>query len=1255
MPDPSATSPSVPPGNGVVVHSSSGSAAQWIGPYQLLDKLGEGGFGEVWLAQQHEPVRRQVALKIIKPGMDSKQVVARFEAERQALAMMDHPNIAKILEAGTTGQEEERVTAVSATLPAPGRPYFVMELVRGSRITEYCDTHHLSTTDRIQLFILVCKAVQHAHQKGIIHRDLKPSNILVARVDGIPVPKVIDFGIAKAMQQDLTDKTIFTIFTQLIGTPAYISPEQAEFGSGDIDTRSDIYSLGVLLYELLVGRTPFDAGEMVRGGIHSLRRIIREEEPVRPSTRLKTLPVTERTATALARQSEPLKLTHQLSGDLDWIVLKCLEKDRTRRYETANGLAMELQRCLTNEPIVARPPSTAYRIRKAWQRHKVLGAAGITVALALVVAAGVSTWQAAKARQSRNATQALLYVANMGLIGQAWAANDLGRIRQLLDETAEFPGRGFEWHYWQRQTRMDERTFRGHAARVWSAAFSPDGRRVVTASDDGTAKVWEVASGQTVMTLPGHEDWVRSAAFSPDGRRIVSGSKDCIVRVWDAVTGVEIRRLLGHRAAIRTVSFAHDGRRIVTACQDGTAQSWDADTGLPLVTFRGHSNWVFSAAFASDGRHIVTAGDDGTARIWDADGGQELLRLEGHIGNVRTAVFSPDSQLVVTAGQDRTARIWDAVSGRARRVLTGHQGNVFCAAFSPDGRHLVTTSGDQTVRIWDAANGREVSQFKGHSSEIYTAVFSSDGRRVLTASEDKTSKIWDVSGLSSAQPVESRQSILAYGSNVYTVAISPNGQHIAVGGDGGKIQLWAMATGDLLLALSSHDTEVRSLAFSPDGHQLAAGHGDGSVRLWEPADGRLSNRFAGHIGGVNSVAFSADGSRVLSAGGEGRIKVHRVLDGRELLSLPPKHREAHSASFSPDGSRIVGGYESAVVLWEADTGAEILTLPNASRARSARFSPDGQWIVVASNDRTARVLNAGTGIDRNFLTGHTRAVYAANFSPDGKRLVTASQDQSARVWEVAMGRELLCLRGHTAEVTSVVFSPDGQHIATGSLDGTARVWTAAPPGDGATRRQEEPSLSPPHTAASPEPTLTSASKPLPPGLITRWLLLAPLPIPTGDIRAALEVEQIPGEALFRPRARQSVKANARNLSWEPLDQAASPLDLNSLVGKSSSPNSVAYAVCYLVHDSPQSGVTLKIVSDDEGKVYLNGQVIHRSNPQRVYVLEEETVGGLELPAGTNTVVFKIVNRIEYWRASLRVLDARGQEIPQLRVTLEPPP
>jgi len=349
-------------------------AGHCIGRYKLLEKIGEGGCGVVYMAEQVEPVRRRVALKIIKPGMDTKEVIARFEAERQALALMDHPNIARIFDGGATDE---------------GRPYFVMELVRGIRITDYCDQKRLSTPQRLDLFMRVCEAVQHAHQKGIIHRDLKPSNMLVTVQDDRPVPKVIDFGVAKATGQGLTDNTLVTKFQQLIGTPAYMSPEQADMTSVDIDTRSDLYSLGVLLYELLTGRIPFDTKELLRTGLEAMLRTIREQDPVRPSVRLSTLTAIEQTTAAQQRRTEAPKLINLLRSDLDWIAMKCLEKDRARRYETANELTADIERHLSNLPVLASPPGNLYRFQKTMRRHKLAFAAGGAVlALLLVIAIG---------------------------------------------------------------------------------------------------------------------------------------------------------------------------------------------------------------------------------------------------------------------------------------------------------------------------------------------------------------------------------------------------------------------------------------------------------------------------------------------------------------------------------------------------------------------------------------------------------------------------------------------------------------------------------------------------------------------------------------------------------------------------------------------------------------------------------------------------------------------------------------------------
>jgi WD40 repeat protein/tRNA A-37 threonylcarbamoyl transferase component Bud32 len=767
-------------------------ASTLIGRYKLLEKIGEGGFGEVWMAGQREPVKRRVALKIIKLGMDTKQVVARFEVERQALAMMEHPNIAKVFDAGATDS---------------GRPYFVMELVRGVRITEYCEQNHLPIHERLKLFIPVCHAIQHAHQKGIIHRDIKPSNILVTLHDGAPVPKVIDFGIAKATQQELTEKTVFTQFRQFIGTPAYISPEQAEMSGLDIDTRSDIYSLGVLLYELLTGTTPFDAKELTESGLDAMRKIIREREPVRPSTRMR-----QSSAAISPANSLPATRHGSLSTDIDWITMKCLEKDRTRRYETANGLAMDIQRYLNFEPVVARPPTAAYRIRKFIRRNKLVVSSAAVVTLALVLGTIVSAWQAVRATRARHAESLLrekaqaneqqaqaaqaketeerrlaerfLYGAKMNLAQQAWDQTNIGRLHQLLDETADYTDRGFEWYYWQRQIHLRLAT--------------PDGHRIPNGSQDEETGIRDAASDQEPFSIKqmmeSPASTVLAAAFSPDGRRIVVGGVDRRVRVWDAITGKQLFLLKGHSGPVSSVAFSPDGTQIATAGLEGTARMWNAQSGKELSIFIGHDAGFFSLAFSRDGRRIATAGGDSSAVVWDVATGKELLVLSGHRNGVLRLAFSPDGQNIVTGSADQDARIWSAVTGKERFILKGHTGLdpgsgwIWAVAFSPDGQRIVTGCDDGVATIWQTETGTELFTLKGHSSGINAVTFSPDGERILTGSRDGTARLWD------ANTGQSLLTLKGDATPIHAVVFSPDGNHILTGGEDDKVEIWEAAT-----------------------------------------------------------------------------------------------------------------------------------------------------------------------------------------------------------------------------------------------------------------------------------------------------------------------------------------------------------------------------------------------------------------------------------------------------------------------------
>ncbi|MCP4786218.1 MAG: protein kinase, partial [Fuerstiella sp.] len=691
------------------------SSHPMIGPYKLLEMLGEGGMGTVYMAQQKTPVKRKVALKLIKPGMDSKEVVARFEAERQALAMMNHSNIAHIFGAGMTEK---------------GRPYFVMELVRGFRIDRFCEDSGLKLNDRLMLFIDVCRAIQHAHQKGIIHRDLKPSNILVTLHDGVPVVKVIDFGIAKALEYDLTERTLFTHFAELIGTPVYMSPEQAEMSGLDIDTRSDVYSLGVLLYKLLTGVTPFDRKTLDRATFDEMRRIIREDEPARPSRRISTLKAQQR-STVVQRQRVPVpEFDRQIRRELDWIVMKALEKDRNRRYESASALATDIERYLNDEPVEAVPPSTTYQFRKFARRHRTMIVTTGLVAAALIVGTAVSVWQALaandarqlandrfieadeqrknaeraaeQARQNEEFSQELVYAADVTLAAQAWHTGDVRRFTDLLDRHAPVEGkpdrRGFEWWYLRQFGTADFRDIATQTGGSCVARFSPNGKYLVTGQHDGTLCFRDGQSSNRLATLPGHEGLVRGIDFSPDGKRMASIGDDGIIRLWDPAELKLIHRFQAHPDHGFRVFFVLQGSLLASCGEDTSVRLWNSTTGESVGELEGFARTVERAAMARspDGQLCASGDPYGDAYVWDAKTRKRLCELDlGHREGVRCKAccvcFSPDGKRVAVATNQNLIRICDVGTGQQLATLTGHEDDIQAVTFHPDGKLLASS------------------------------------------------------------------------------------------------------------------------------------------------------------------------------------------------------------------------------------------------------------------------------------------------------------------------------------------------------------------------------------------------------------------------------------------------------------------------------------------------------------------------------------------------------------------------------------
>jgi WD40 repeat protein/serine/threonine protein kinase len=1022
-----------------------------IGPYKLLEPIGEGGFGVVFMADQAQPVRRRVALKVLKPGMDTRQVVARFEAERQALAIMDHPNIAKVHDGGATPS---------------GRPYFVMELVKGVPITEYCDQNQLTPRQRLELFIPICHAVQHAHHKGIIHRDLKPANVLVTMHDTTPVVKVIDFGVAKALGQDLTDRTLFTGFTQMVGTPLYMSPEQAGQSGLDVDTRSDLYSLGVLLYELLTGATPFSKERFKQASYDEIRRIIREEEPPRPSTRLSdakdSLP-----SISAQRHTEPAKLTRLVRGELDWIVMKCLEKDRNRRYETASALAADVQRYLDDEPVQACPPSMWYRLSKFARRHRAVLATAATVSAAVLVAIGslvtaVGVLTASNAeiqanqaqtdealrreRQANDRLERSLYFQRIALAERELAANNVGRAEELLTECPP-KLRGWEWHYLKRSAHDKPRVLTVAKGGIfWALACSADGHYLAASGMSSDVKLIEMPTGKELATLGGHTGPVGPVAFNPQGNQLATGGTDKKIILWDVATRKIIRTLHGHEPFVG-MAYRPDGKQLATAGMDGTVRVWDIAAEAEVLSIAGKAGLGYAIAFSPDGRRLASCGPDFEVRVWDASTGQETGRLAGHRGQVFGLVFHPDGRHLVSAGIDG-ARAWDLQTGQQKMTIQNINGSTACVAVSPDGERLVTGGWDKAVKVWDWQTGQEVLGLGGHTDMVSVVAFSGDGRRLVSAGLDGTLRLWDATPPADDDPRYGRK-LRGHQGAIFGLSFSPDGRYLVTAGGDRTARLWELPAGKPGHTLPGHDSLVTSAAFHARGTLLTTVTADGTLVQWDPATGQRRQTMSGHLGPVLNigykVAFSADGERLVSVGKAG-TQVWETTSGRPVGQ--PGLIASTMVFLSQDGKRLAAATPllKAVQLTEVESGKKVAELKGVSHmVRDLAFSADGRLVAAALMDGAVTVWDLESKKTLHTFHHGDRPVCVA-FHPGGRQLASGSCDNTARVWDLDTGQEVETLGGHIGNVMAVAYSPDGKLLATASgnrYEGEVQLWDTA--------------------------------------------------------------------------------------------------------------------------------------------------------------------------------------------------------------------
>ena len=1004
--------------------------------------------GVVYKARQCS-LKRLVALKMIRDAsLAGAQLLSRFQAEAQALASLQHPNIVQVFEVGT----------------AAGMPFFSLEYVDGGSLEGKLDRTPQPPRWCAETLEVLARAVAAAHDHKIIHRDLKPANILVSK-DG--TLKITDFGLAKQLDND-TEQTRAGV---VMGTPNYMAPEQAAGAVERIGPLSDVYALGVILYETLTGRLP-----LVGPTLAETLLLVQQNDPL-----------------------QPRKVQPSVPRDLDTICMKCLHKDPARRYASAQELADDLRRFLAGQPVLARPVS---RLERGWRwvkkEPKLAAALGVAVLLLVALTVGLTVVAAEreasatqtrlkqeaeaarddargqavlaeaarhradeaarKEEQQRRRADGLVYAGQIALAQEAWKSGDVRLAYEFLD-ACRWDHRGWEHNYLYTLFNKNQRTLRGHTAPVTSVAFDREGTRILSGADEQTVKLWDARTGQVLRTLfLGHSATVSSVAFSPDSKRILAGSKKKDlhgnflpgeVKVWDAQTGATLLTLKGHTAPVHTVAVSPDGKRIVTGSADHTARLWDADTGQHVLTLKGHGGTVNCVVMTNDGGRIVSASADRTVKVWIATTGEELFTCTGHASSVTCAALSPDGKRIVSGSADRTLKIWDTRTGQEMLAFQGHASPIGCADFSPDGKQIVSGGADQMLKVWDAATGQLINTHKGHTGPITGAGFDPDGQRLLSGSADQTIKLWDT------KTERDAFFLTGYQHTVSSLAFSPDGKRLASGSRNsqtaesspGEVKVWDTRTSQEQFTLRGHTDGITALAFSFNGERLVSGSKDRTLRTWDTSTGQGLLTLEGHLNVITSVAFSPDGKRIVSVSSgafrngkslPGEVKLWDSQSGRELLTLPGNLSSVTSVAFSTDGKQLVGGAGEEVIVWDAETGRKMLDLKGHTiLVTSAAFRSDGKRIVSGAADYTVKVWDTQTGQNVLTLKGHTTPVTTAAFSPDGKRIVSGSVGDfrngrflpsEVKLWDAQSGQEVLSFLNCPASIGSVVFGIDGKTL-----------------------------------------------------------------------------------------------------------------------------------------------------------------------------------------------------------------------------------
>ncbi|MBG80627.1 MAG: hypothetical protein CMJ39_07975 [Phycisphaerae bacterium] len=1036
-----------------------------VGHYKILSVVAEGGFGIVYLAEQYNPVRRRVALKIIKPGMDTRAVIARFEAERQALAILDHPAIATVYDAGATDD---------------GRPFFVMEFVEGDPITQYADENRLNPSQRLVLMTKVCAAVQHAHMKGIIHRDLKPSNILVTTDDdGEPCPKVIDFGVAKATSIELTEQSFCTETGQLIGTPEYMSPEQADLGSADVDTRSDVYSLGMILYELMSGALPFESIAMRQAGFSELCRIIQEDEPPKPSTRLVSMGG-EASKIATRRQSRPAELAAMLRRELDWIPLKALRKERDERYESANALAEDIKRYMDGDALVAGPETSGYRLRKFLRRNRggVLAAAIVFVAMLiglnislLLLAKSKSAEQDARQeeanserilaqllenedeyrrdlakkdksldvlQQELNSTQQANIQLQRNnykffLISAATAidAGDTQDARQLLLQAID--GRShesaFEWHHLWAQAEPSLGSLQLPEEQDIRAVVAPDPTRLFTFSPQRFA-IWD-AGGRidpvapqplTTIATPGQDP--DEVIISPNGLTAIMGELNGERDVLELNTGRILAMLPASPGDTPDFRYSGDGRRFARFLDDTTIRVQTSNNARPVADITVPKGAQFYQ-LDHTGSRLATVDQQRVdlARISSTDSAIATLQ---HELDVTAIAFDRAAIRLVTATMDGGIHTWDIHTGRRNNSYLVPIRSIDSISFSPDGNLLHLHNSRDSDLIIDAETGDVIAEPGG-------AWTMAEDWSVIVSGKDPSRLL--IQWLDGSRPERS----LAVDAATAT-ALSKDGNLLLTADHSGNIQLWDLSDSDSeSVQLGHHDSPVSSVSFVDEGRRVLSVARDGT-RLWPThADGRIDQIDPSDCP-PGMLRYTDDGKRLISGCGDGTILVIDLLSGRVLASLDAHAAEITSMELSHDGTRLVtAGRDNMIRLWDLTTGRKMREDERSWWSGDPNvLDPAAGHLIIAGQGNSLLLIDTKTGKQKALLSNHDAPVQSIEFDSSGNRMVTGDESGRIWLWDTAQGLGLREFPGHEAAVTQL--SLKDNRLVSGSMDGTIRFW-----------------------------------------------------------------------------------------------------------------------------------------------------------------------------------------------------------------------